>query len=45
MEPLEIKFSKEVLLELKQSMNELKEASLADGQSEPSLSLFVIKQV
>ena len=26
-------------------MNELKEASLADGLSEPNLSLFVIKQV
>ena len=42
-EPIEIRFSKRVLNELKKNLMELKRESMADNTTGPDLHLFIIK--
>ena len=42
-EPIEVRFSKRVLSELKKNLKELKRVSMIDCTTEPDLHLFIIK--
>ena len=44
LEPMEIKFSKSELVRLKQCLLEMKTISMQEGNTEPNLYLFIIKQ-